>query len=330
MKKMFFALAALLLAFTACTSENEAMDTPNKKEVKVTVNMDKPGFVEDSRAPRRGWEEGDEVVVYFGSPLFCLKLTYNESTWTNEAWVDEEWDGGTFTQGDSDILNEIFADFFYEDEDEISSRVCAVYFSSGVKEITFGPITARAAAGPGIEVLNIETKASAELKGECIMTCEDGTATIKRTDEGYELILNITMIPRVAQFTIRDLDFNNFDDKVLSVYGTLTAYAGAIIRNDGSIKPNPIEPDEDILVYDCWPHFNEDGVSIYASPWTEATDVIPPVCFVFGYLDGSDEGLGYRREYVDKTDLKNGDAVIMNGPFTAGADSWDEWNPYNN
>lgn len=315
---MFFALAALVLAFTACTSENEVIDTPKKKEVKVTVNMDKPGFGEDTRAERTGWEEGDEVVVYFGSRYFLLKLTYNESTWTNEAWVDEEWNGGTFTQGDSDILNEIFADFLYEDEDETSVRVCAVYFSSGVKEITFGPITARAAAGTGIDVLNIETKASAELKGECIMTCEDGMATIKRTDEGYELILNITMIPRVAQFTIRDLDFNNFDNKVLSVSGALTAYAGAIITNDGSIKPNPIE-------HDCWPHFNEDGISIYASPWTEATDVIPLGSFVFGYRYGSGEGLGYIRKFEGMSDLKNGDAVIMNGPLTEGAVGWEDW-----
>ena len=57
----------------------EVKTTPKKKEVKVTVNMDKPGFGEDTRAERTGWEEGDEVVVYFGDPRFCLILKYNLS-----------------------------------------------------------------------------------------------------------------------------------------------------------------------------------------------------------------------------------------------------------
>ena len=74
---MFFALAALLLAFTACTSENDMIDT-SKKEVKVTVNMDKPTFGDDSRAARQGWEDGDQVVVvlgdYFGA---FIHLGYN-------------------------------------------------------------------------------------------------------------------------------------------------------------------------------------------------------------------------------------------------------------
>ena len=79
MKKMFFALAALVLAFTACTSENEVIDTP-KKEVKVTVNMDKPGFGDDSRAPRRGWEEGDQVTVVLGGYFGAYVLAERAGT----------------------------------------------------------------------------------------------------------------------------------------------------------------------------------------------------------------------------------------------------------
>ena len=49
MKKIFFALAALVLAFTGCSQEEDAIQVSEKKAVKVVVNMDKPGFGEDTR-----------------------------------------------------------------------------------------------------------------------------------------------------------------------------------------------------------------------------------------------------------------------------------------
>ena len=67
MKKIFFALAALVLAFTGCSQEEEAIQVSEKKAFKVVVNMDKPGFGEDTRAARQGWEEGDEVYVMLGN-----------------------------------------------------------------------------------------------------------------------------------------------------------------------------------------------------------------------------------------------------------------------
>ena len=48
--------------------------------------------------------------------------------------------------------------------------------------------------------------------------------------------------------------------------------------------------------------------------------------FVFGYWDGSsEEAPSYIRKFEGKSDLKNGDAVIMNGPLTEGAVGWEDW-----
>ena len=69
MKKMFFALAALVLAFIGCSQEDEAIQTNEQKAVKVVVNMDKPGFGEDTRAARTGWEDGDNVAVVLKDDL---------------------------------------------------------------------------------------------------------------------------------------------------------------------------------------------------------------------------------------------------------------------
>ena len=346
MKKMFFALAALLLAFTACTSENEVMDTPKKKEVKVTVNMDKPGFGEDTRAERTGWEEGDEVVVYFGDPLFCLILKYNESRWTTETWVNKEVNGESFTKGDSDILNEFIANFLDEDEDEVSRDIYSIYFSSGVKEINFGSIT-RAS----YRALNIKTHASAEGWGECIMTSRDGISTIKRTDDGFELTLNVTMEPRVAQFTIRDLSLEKISVseyggfRLIANLGPVNMYSGGSIRIDG------------VYILNNWSDLeggsrgavdyqNADGVSFYAVPWVSNDDIPAVMCNAYeedegidlsadaGFYETIDYNIGFllpngthlSRNFGPRT-VNVGDAVIMNGPYTEGAEDWKS-NPF--
>ena len=337
---MFFALAALLLAFTACTSENEVMDTPKKKEVKVIVNMDKPSFGDDTRAPRTGWEEDDEVVVYFGNPNSCLKLIYNEGRWITETWVDEERDGKAFTKGDLDILNDFFADFLDEDEDEVSRDIWAIYFSSGVKEINYGPIT-RAS----YRALNIKTYASAEVWGECIMTCPDGVSTIKRTDDGFELTLDITMVPRVAQFTIRDLALEDISEspyggfRLIGNWGPVNMCSGGSIREDGAYILNNWS-DSERESQGAVAYQNADGVSFYAVPWTCNADIpeylrnwyeeeyeidldtnLDFYKTINYFIDFSQpNGNSLERNFGPKT-VKVGDAVIMDGPYTEGAES---------
>lgn len=77
------------------------------------------------------------------------------------------------------------------------------------------------------------------------------------------------------------------------------------------------------------PYNNEDGVSFYAGPWASGKNGIEKGTFKFSYYeyvepskDGIDETLvRYTRTFTGKTGLKNGDAVIMDGPTTDGAES---------
>lgn len=329
---MFFALAALLLAFTACTSENEVMDTPKKKEVKVTVNMDKPGFGEDTRAERTGWEGDEEVVVvldnYFGAFVHLYYQGFS-GEW-EAAYV--KYDGEKFGVIYSSNVSEFIGNLKTKLGD--SGNLKAIYLSSGevwpenedstpetrasnpVQDVTLLDVVP--------ETLWIESNASNSGMGECIMTCEDGTYQISgNEDDGYELTLNITMVPQVAQFTIRHSDSIDMSKEMLCVGGALTAYAGATLTSEGFVL-NVIEPEEGIN--GCWPHANEDGVSIYASPWTESKDAIEKGTFKFGYWNDQGAAYSYIRTFTGKTELENGDAVIMVGPFVLDGES--KWSPW--
>ena len=114
--------------------------------------------------------------------------------------------------------------------------------------------------------------------------------------------------------------------------GTMYAYAGGSITTDG-IRLNfiggPYRTSAKL-------HKNEHGISIYANPWREMPSDLPDDLadnfdglgyFSFQVKKGDDT---YTREFTGKTDLKNGDAVIMDGPFTqkdgvatAGAQAWE-------
>ncbi len=341
MKKMIFVWIAISLIFTGCNFQNDVIPEVVNKTVNVVVNMDKPGFGDVTRAPRSGWENGDEVIVNLGSPVFCLKLIYNEGRWITEPWVDEEFDGGTFTKADADIFEEILASYLYEDEDEYElTDVVAAYFSSGVKEISFGPLTRAVRQG-----INIETNASDEVMGECILTCEDGVGLIKRTDVGYELTLDITMVPRVAQFTIRDLELADLygDDVVRHIvnYGPVNMCSGGSLPGDGTIILNNWS-DSDRESQGAVAYQNADGISFYAVPWSSNDDIPEYI------RNWDEENLGidfdintdyyktidyiiefalpnandWTRNFGPKT-VKVGDAVIMDGPYTHGAEGWE-------
>ena len=335
MKKIFFALAALVLAFTGCSQEEDAIQVSEKKAVKVVVNMDKPGFGEDTRAPRTGWVEGDEVVAVLANQFDTyVKLTYqNDKTWETAFYKYDEDEEGyiELTEEQSALEIESIAS---------TGSVKAVYFSSGVLDeysyyypgvdaVTRAPI-----AGAPSPKLHLTTNASSDdtyPEGECVMTCEDGEYSVS----GGVLTLDITMVPQVAQFTIRDLSAGTYatsraaapppgatPEPVFVWYkGTFTAYAGGGITADG-IELNGADPNE----YNyAWLHENEDGVSFYASPWEEIPDVFEDEfdalgIFSFQVKKGDDT---YTREFTGKTALKNGDAVIMDGPTTSGAE--DKW-----
>ena len=324
MKKMFFALAALVLAFTGCSQEDEAIQTNEQKAVKVVVNMDKPGFGEDTRAPRQGWEEGDVVGIILNDDFeHVLFLAYSGTAWESESfflmevpWSSEkiynydEDDDGNPSSAHQTQKAEYFSSI------EASGSLKAIYCSSG--HSYFDPIF------EGGDVVGTKYVSNAgydeeNLMGECVMTCVDGTYSVN--DD--VLTLNITMKPQVAQFTIRDLAVgtNGKTSEGLEVAvagGNLIAYAGGTITSSG-IELNRVN---DVGYYNaCWVHHNDDGISIYAS--VDAGYEFTPNDTHYTFSVGDDCRNFDCATY--KTKISNGAAIIMDGPETSGAE--DKWAP---
>ncbi|MBR4047776.1 MAG: hypothetical protein IKK07_04900 [Bacteroides sp.] len=323
MKKIFFALAALVLAFTGCSQEEDAIQVSEKKAVKVVVNMDKPGFGEDTRAARTRWEEGDEVAVLLGNDLeHLILLTYDGTGW-----------GVMVTYLDIDIFrpmtglaqNQYLADL-------TSGNLKAIYCSSGIYGAK--PYPDDAETVEDLEAIEIISYArnngdyNADLDfvpnplGECVMTCEEG-GTYTKIDG--ELTLNIEMEPRVAQFTIKDLSDNeegktSQDYEVGVAGGNLVAYAGGYIMPDGIMLRQVYTAG---FYNACWVHPNADGISIYASPYAGLSEFADYDTYIFSVGD-------YIREfncndYKDR--IYNGAAIIMDGPTDAAIDAGKWYTP---
>ena len=320
MKKIFFALAALVLAFTGCSQEEDAIQVSEKKAVKVVVNMDKPGFGEDTRAPRQGWEYGDEVVVMLDEDFeHLISLMYNEIGWrAMVVYLDVD----TFRPMTEDDQNDYLADLS-------SGTLKAIYCSSGIYGAWAYP--EEYVDVEDIEAIDIISRArnnedyNEDLEdfvpnplGECIMTCEDGTYSKK---DG-ELTLTIEMEPRVAQFTIKDLSAGEDEVEgktsegleVAVAGGNLVAYAG------GTIRTNGIELNQVYLAgrYNaCWVHPNADGISIYASPYAGLGADDDYIFFVGDYCRNFN-----CNDYKDR--IYNGAAIKMDGPTeaTIAAGKW--------
>lgn len=323
MKKIFFALAALVLAFTGCSQEEDAIQVSEKKAVKVVVNMDKPGFGEDTRAARTGWEEGDEVICTMGGPGIGIRLTYDADS--------DSWTTKILQVSDSDTdyvevdFDEVMASFL-ENPEDAEGYIHAAYFSSGIYSLAF--------VEPPTIAMSITTNASSASPkmGECVMTCDNGTYEVEETADGYVLKLTITMVPQVAQFTIKNLLDGEDDEEGKTSEGLEVGVAGGnlITYAGGTITPAGImlEPLVHLNGYNaCWVHPNTDGInpvgiSIYASVDAETNEFGADDTYTF--FVGDD----YYREFncnTYKDDIYNGAAIIMDGPYTDGAASkWGE------
>lgn len=91
MKKIFMAAMTLVMAvFASCSNEDLNVEN-NDVKVKITV-AEKPGFDADSRSVKKGWDNGDQILVVFkDSEGFwleafddanTLKLTKTAEGWT--------------------------------------------------------------------------------------------------------------------------------------------------------------------------------------------------------------------------------------------------------
>ena len=322
MKKIFFALAALVLAFTGCSQEEDAIQVSEKKAVKVVVNMDKPGFGEDTRAARTGWEDGDQVIVVLNNDLeHLISLMYDGTGWKEIVRffnVYGEWAPKFSKPGQVDEA----ATAVYLASLPSSGDLKAIYCSSGISDFAPIPEDAEDAAQlTGIDIIsfardNVDNNDNPYPYGECIMTCEDGDYSVS---EGV-LTLTITMIPQVAQFTIRGLEDDeegktNEGLEVGVAGGNLITYAGGTITPTGII----LDPLYHLDAYNpCWVHPNTDGISIYASVDAETNEF--DVHETYTFYVGDDYYRDFNcNEY--KSRIYNGAAIIMDGPYTDGAET---------
>ena len=319
MKKILFALAALVLAFTGCSQEEDAIQVSEKKTVKVVVNMDKPGFGEDTRAARTGWVDGDQVIGTIDSPGIGILLTYNSGSWTTKLLTNSN---AKYVEVDPADFDEILVDE--------TGDVKAAYFSSGIieNELAFEAPNPPTTFTPAMV---ITTNASLEGQGECVMTCENGTYKVEETASEYVLKLDITMKPQVAQFTIRDLDVEDGWNITMGDYSPINMYAG------GAITPEGV--DLTLLVgFYGYPHQNGNDISIFAAPWQSNEDIPSALWDTLSPEDQADdehycstETYYYEFTVYNATDwlvrkfdykaVEIGGAVIMDGPYTDGAAS---------
>ena len=157
----------------------------------------------------------------------------------------------------------------------------------------------------GAELWNGGLYLNTKFIGVCCMTCKDGTYTV----EGSTITLNMTLKPEVAQITIKNLKVDDGwelkCDMLISTYEIQIASTKAITGNYGANGP--------LLGFD-----NTDGVSFYGTP-TDGT--LNNYTFIL-YNDSKT----YTRTFTGKS-LKDGDAVIMNGPTAGNLNGWTEVTP---
>ena len=330
MKKIFFALAALVLAFTGCSQEEDAIQVSEKKAVKVVVNMDKPGFGEDTRAPRQGWEDGDAVIVVLDDDFkHLIALMYDGTSWKETVSffnvVYGDWENSGSTAADSYLASL-----------PSSGDLKAIYCSSGISYFAPFPEEVETVEDlGGIDIYSYARNTGYYNEGldfvptpygECIMTCEDGTYS---ASSGV-LTLNITMKPQVAQFTIRDLSDDGDEEEGKLADGGEVGVGGLVAYSGGTITPSGIELNQvaaDYYYKPCWVHPNTHGISIYAAV---DSSYEPDADSDFISFSVSNETGYYVREFgpydTYKEKVTNGAAIIMDGPTdeTIAAGKWYE------
>ncbi|MBR0041526.1 MAG: hypothetical protein IJP36_00830 [Bacteroides sp.] len=331
MKKIFFALAALVLAFTGCSQEEDAIQVSEKKAVKVVVNMDKPGFGEDTRTPRTGWEDGDQVICTMGGPSTGILLTYDadSDSWTTEM-LSYSALSAKYYKAD---FNETMASFLQNPEDA-EGRIIAAYFSSGIPGINTLAFEEPNPSTNFQPAMVITTNASLASLGECVMTCENGEYRVEETASEYVLTLDIIMKPQVAQYTIRDLNVADVWTIKMGDMSPINMYAGGAIIPDGVVLGLIEWP-----IYNAYNHKNDEGISFYAAPWQSNEDVPSAVWEIVPDILETDDFYCTQTSYAFTVDgggekrfgrtigykaVEIGGAVIMDGPYTDGAeDKWD-------
>ena len=321
MKKLIFTLATLSLVFVGCNTDKEFEQPVENKALKVVVNMDKPSFGDDTRAARTDWEDGDEVICTMGGPGTGIRLTYDadSNSWTTKIF-QKSVSGTNYREVDFD---EVMASFL-ENPEDAEGRIMAAYFSSGIHSLAFvePPTTTMPA-------MVIATNAARISMGECVMTCENGTYKVEETASEYVLTLDITMKPQVAQYTIRNLNVEDNWYISMGEMSPINMYAGGAITPEGVVLALIEGP-----IYNAYPHQNGNDISIFAAPWQSNEDIPSDLWETLQPEDQTDDFYCTRTSYAFTVEndenwfertigykaVEIGGAVIMDGPYTSGAE----------
>ena len=274
MKKFIYAISAFAVIFAVGCSKDE-VEKP-APEYDLVVNMEKPSFGDDTRAVRTDWENGDVVYINFNADISTaekyLTLTYNAGTWT------PNWVGTTA----ADIV-------------AVGNGTLTAGYTNGAP-ISGYPMLR---GSSGSNYLAVWTQ-----NGCCVMGCEDGTYTVS----GNTITLDITMVPKCAQVTVKGL---NVGDNWVLRSDALIQGEGFSLNADSVSVPKGYRGDNAEGILDGFA--NADGVSFYGC---SSSLSVKDITF---YLTNGVKT--YTRTFTSKT-LTNGMAIIMNGPSTPGA--WEE------
>lgn len=292
MKRLFFAIVALTVMFAVgCSKEEFETLAP---EYKLVVNMEQASFGDDTRSPRTGWEDGDEVVVVFNGDVRedkvvrYLKLTYTLAT---NSW-SSEWVGTT--------LQEVAAK---------ETKTCvASYHSLGVDNVYCD--------SSNTLMISASWNISGELNnlGGCVLLCDNGTFTVSQ--DGV-VTLNIKMQPACVQYTIRNISANDALWKLSLIKEGATqaqeVYVGTSVKPDNVLSTLSHKSSNSSM----YGHYNKDGVAFflrYTPPARKGN-------YTFRLTDGTST---YTRVfYISST--QKGQAIIMNGPFDENGNRNEDW-----
>ena len=203
-----------------------------------------------------------------------------------------------------------------------SGNLKAIYCSSGLSY--FDPIYEDDEL-VGTQYLSI---ASEDGIGECIMTCDNDDNGTYTVSEGV-LTLDITMIPQVAQYTIRNLNVEDEWYISMGVDSPINMYAG------GSITPTGVDLNLIVGSYYAYPYQNGNDISIFAAPWQSNADIPSDLwnslpgslktdefyCTETSYAFRVEDDVNWFERTIGYKEVAIGGAVIMDGPFTEGAES---------
>ena len=291
MKKILFVLSALVVFAVGC-SKND-IDTPETK-YDLVVNINKPSFGDDTRAPRNSWENGDEVILFFGRDFLQKKwlvLTYQDGEWSPK---DESW------------YNNVYANELADKDDK---SLVAVYCSEQ-GDLVLSEVDGNKSVG----------RRAPSDNGMLVMLCKDGSFEVDSVNGIIEI--NATLVPysdtySFVQFTIYNISAET-DNWTLEVDGRPVQ-----VCKDFVLKINDQDELELKFVgYDMGSlmgYRNQNGVAFYGlipnSELGASND------YTFTLTNG--RNALYTKTFEGKT-LNAGDAVKINGPASGNNYGWDK------